>query len=72
MTLTEIIVEGLRRNGYDGLFCEDGCACKLDDLVPCGNLSESCYPGVLIDIECCGNCTHSQPCDFHMGHKPSK
>lgn len=70
MTLIQIIEEGLRKNGYDGLFIEDGCACRVGDLCPCGGLNEGCSPGVFVEMEFCGNCTKSEPCDFHMQHKP--
>jgi Lar family restriction alleviation protein len=68
MDIMKIVKDGLIANGCDGLFVEDGCACKLDDLAPCGEFNEHCCPGVLIDIESCPNCTPSAPCDFHMGH----
>ena len=71
MDLIQIVADGLKKNGYDGLFVEDGCACKVDDLAPCGCLAEVCCPGVLIEIESCSNCTIQHPCDFHMGHKPN-
>jgi hypothetical protein len=34
MTLRDIIIEGLKAHGYDGLQNED-CGCGLDDLMPC-------------------------------------
>lgn len=71
MDLMKIVKDGLIANGCDGLFVEDLCACKLDDLAPCGEFNEHCCQGVLIDIESCPNCTPSAPCDFHMGHKPN-
>ena len=70
MDLIQIVEYGLRKNGYDGLFVDDRCACKVGDLAPCGCLAEGCCPGVLIDIESCGNCTRQHPCDFHIGPKP--
>ena len=71
MDIMKIVKDGLIANGYDGLFVEDVCACKLDDLAPCGEFNEHCCPGVLIDIESCPNCTPTEPCGFHMGHKPN-
>ena len=71
MDLIQIVEYGLRKNGYDGLFVDDRCACKVGDLAPCGCLAEGCCPGVLIDIESCGNCTRQHPCDFHIGPKPN-
>ena len=71
MDLMKVVRDGLIANGCDGLFVEDGCACKLDDLAPCGEFNGHCCPGVLIDIESCPNCTPTEPCGFHMGHKPN-
>ena len=71
MDLIQIVEYGLRAKGYDGLYYEDRCACKVGDLAPCGCLAEGCCPGVLIDIESCGNCTRQHPCDFHIGPKPN-
>ncbi len=57
----EIVAEYLDREGFDGLFCDE-CACKKDDLAPCGNIYGDCTAGYL------------QPCpddcgdhDFHIG-----
>ena len=71
MDLIQIVEYGLRAKGYDGLYYEDRCACKVDDLAPCACLAEGCCPGVLIDIELCSNCTREHPCDFHIGPKPN-
>lgn len=69
MNLMQLVRDGLKRNGYDGLFVEDGCACRLDDLAPCACMTEACQPGVIIDREFCDHCTPSHPCAFHMGQK---
>ena len=46
MTAKEILAEGLRGNGLDGLFCEDAeCGCLLDDLAPCGDDCTRCEAG---------------------------
>jgi hypothetical protein len=39
--------------GYDGL-CADGgeCACKADDLAPCGEIQGSCAAGMLAPCDC--------------------
>ncbi len=69
MDLIGLITDGLRRHGFDGLFNTDGeCACKIGELVPCDELSESCEPGVFID-EPCSNCGGGESCDFHIGRK---
>lgn len=52
MTVKEIIENFLVANGYDGLYNEDvDCACKLDDLMPCGYSSPECKAGYLIQVE---------------------
>lgn len=51
MDLIQIVEYGLRANGCGGLFVEDKCACKVDDLAPFGCLGDGCCPGVLIDVE---------------------
>lgn len=46
MNVNDIVAEYLRANKYDGLCLpEHGCACLLDDLAPCGEMSEKCRPG---------------------------
>lgn len=44
MDLIQIVEYGLRANGYDGLFVECQCSCKVNDLAPCGCLTEGCCP----------------------------
>jgi len=46
MNVIDIVAEYLRANKYDGLCLpEHYCACLLDDLAPCGEMSEKCRPG---------------------------
>lgn len=46
MKVEEIVKEWLKAQGYDGLFNEAGeCACLLEDLAPCGELSGECQAG---------------------------
>lgn len=48
MDVKTITLTFLRDNGYDGLYSEDDCACKLDDLFPCAYAGvECCQPGYL-------------------------
>ncbi len=69
MDLLELIEDGLKRHCYVGLFNPDGeCACKIGDLSPCGEISETCLPGVFIDGPC-SNCCGGESCDFHIGRK---
>lgn len=43
---TEYTYEWLVEHGYDGLACRgEDCGCGLDDLAPCGAVSELCRPG---------------------------
>lgn len=51
----------LTRRGFDGLYYPGECACKVDDLYPCGE-RQNCEPGVLKPCpETCGE--H----DWHIG-----
>lgn len=49
MDVRTITLDYLRRNQFDGLYCEDACACKLDDLFPCCGTTGplGCQPGYL-------------------------
>ena len=50
MDLHDIIADWLRSHGYDGLYCDDGeCDCCLSDLMPCGEPSRYCFPGVFVE-----------------------
>jgi len=41
-----IVKQYLKDNGFDGLYNgDDECACVLDDLEPCGNMSSGCHAG---------------------------
>jgi hypothetical protein len=55
INLRGIIADWLRTHGYDGLYDDDGeCACRLNDLIPCGDANPTyCKPGV-ISICTCG------------------
>jgi hypothetical protein len=48
MNLQEIVKKYLEENGYDGLCDSDTeCACRLDDLMPCGEPGICCEAGHL-------------------------
>lgn len=50
MDVKEITLTYLKKHGFDGLYqdAHGGCACKLDDLFPCGYGGvECCSPGYL-------------------------
>ena len=47
-TVEEIIKEYLTKNEFHGLYNSDvDCACKLDDLFPCGGVCTECTVGYL-------------------------
>jgi hypothetical protein len=55
----------LRSAGYDGLYNTAGeCACKADDLYPCGERGPDCAPGVL---KPCDGQLSACPCEWHIG-----
>lgn len=68
MNLHDLVRQALEAGGYDGLFHADGdCACKKDDLFPCGEPSPSCQPGY--ERPCPGCCGEH---DWHIAAaKPS-
>lgn len=55
----------LTRRGFDGLYCVGQCACRVDDLYPCGE-RQDCSPGVLMDCDC------GEGCGWHIGSKRIK
>lgn len=55
----------LRRRGFDGLYFPGECACKVDDLYPCGERQDGCKPGVL--KPCPSDCGEH---DWHIGEAP--
>jgi len=64
MTLPTLVAMALKDGGYDGLFLPETCACKLGDLMPCGEPSPNCEAGWL--MPCDGSCDTGE-CDFHIG-----
>jgi len=67
MNLKAIVANWLTNHGYDGLYQPDAkCACRLEDLMPCGEPGLSCTAGYL--APCPG--TASEVCDgncaFHI------
>lgn len=51
----------LTRRGFDGLYSPGECACKVDDLYPCGE-RQDCTPGHL--RPCPSDCGEH---DWHIG-----
>lgn len=69
-TVKEIVAIWLKENGYDGLFYPGVCACKLGDLIPCGEISAVCEAGYVTpcdpnDEEGPDDCNGR--CEFHIG-----
>lgn len=62
-TVGDIIRDYLKAHGFDGLWCCEGdpCGCALEDLAPCGEMSEECRTGYLKPCDCGGGCS------FHIG-----
>lgn len=46
ITIRDIVLEYLERNGFDGLcyLYSDGCGCGADDIAPCGQPMDNCTP----------------------------
>lgn len=61
MTVLDIVRQYLESNGYDGLYDAGECACKRDDLAPCGNIGHDCMPGYLSACDC------GDEHDWHIG-----
>jgi len=62
MTLKEIVKQWIKERGFEGLWRE-GCACKLDNLMPCSEPGEDCEAGY--EAPCDGTCDDG-PCAFHI------
>ena len=56
MNLKELTIESLKAKGLNGLqnFDGDGCACVIDDLMPCDNPQADCVACVLKTVKDCG------------------
>ena len=65
-SVRDVLIEGLKRNGYDGLFYPGECACLLDDLAPCDEDPLRCEPGVKRD--CDGDCARDHGGTWHIEH----
>ena len=51
-----IVKEYVEKNGYDGLWNEDGeCGCEISNLVPCGEICSNCKPGFKKYCKDCDN-----------------
>ena len=61
MMVTGMVKEYLQQNGYDGLCNTDGeCGCSLEDLAPCGEMSDACAAAYKCE---CEDCQDKYDCD---------
>lgn len=67
MNVKEIIIKYLKKNGYEGLFCEC-CSCTIDDLIPCDLSIEDCKAGHKIPCDP-ETCKAGGSCEFHISYK---
>lgn len=51
-TVLDIVKAYLVDHGYDGLFSPGDCACRVDDLAPCGQMRGDCQVGYLCECIC--------------------
>ena len=66
MTVLEMVKEYLNANGFDGLVHRDcACACLLDDLVPCDEVTNSCEAGHRVE-GCHEECENYPDGDWHV------
>lgn len=59
ITATEIVIEYLKANGYDGLAGDD-CGCEIFDLMPCDEFGGKCVPGHKMTKD---NCKLKEKCE---------
>ena len=64
MTVKEIIINYLKKNGYDGL-CGDSCGCGLNDFQPCDEDFGNCEPAYFHPNPDCSKC--DVLCDAYDG-----
>ena len=67
MKLKEIVAEWLKEHGYDGLYCETSCGCKIDDLMPCDEPGTDCQPGYIVPCPGPERCEADGDCEYHIG-----
>lgn len=61
MTVKDIVLAHLKEHGFDGLYAEGMCGCKVDDLMPCCDSVENCIAGYLQPGD--------EECDWYIGTK---
>ena len=61
-----MILAQLVTGGFDGLYNGNGCACGVDDLMPCDSESiQNCMAGYKVPCDP-GSCDNDGDCDFHI------
>lgn len=72
MKVSEVVLQYLQANGFDGL-SGDGCGCGLDDLFPCDGMGDclECVPARKEPCCGCGMCD-SGPHHGGVCYKPAK
>jgi len=66
LTVLEIVKKYLQEHGFDGLRADgNDCGCLIDDLAPCGDISERCVAGVRIPYDCGDH-------DYHIASRAYK
>ncbi len=60
----ELVEIALKKEGFDGLFSDDGeCACLIGDIAPCGEIGHHCQAGYRRE-GCSPEC--GLGCSFHI------
>jgi hypothetical protein len=66
MEIKAIVKTHLIKMGYDGLYQNGECGCKIDDLMPCVEIRSDCQAGFIVPCDCEMNC------DFHIGKEKAE
>ena len=46
----DLVIEGLKSKGYDGLHYGQECGCEISDLAPCGEFYKLCTAGYKVEV----------------------
>ena len=55
MKVKKIIINYLKKNGYEGLYDSNNCGCDIKDLADCEENFSGCSPGYKKDCKKCDN-----------------
>lgn len=61
----DMVLAWLQKHGFDGLYNEEGCACRAADLMPCGSDPEDLLDCIAGKYHPCENC------GFHISSDPN-